>query len=247
MFKILAIPIIIAIALYLWPVELGGSTVILAVTGKSMYPTIPSGSIVIGKVMDDYNIDDIIIYDTRDNKTIVHRIIDKDNGIFTAKGDNNERPDSYRIEYKDIRGKVVFFIPFIGNIILLLKNPMILLFASLFTLLLLARGKDREIKEGSIIMPAILINIISYIIMLIAIINGNDLKLDTFTNMLSNIFERYIAVSISFALVHIMLMILYFYRDDKLKTAEFAIVIIIVIIMIMQMLAVIDNIRGILS
>ncbi len=93
---------------------------ILGVGSASMEPAINIGdAIVASKVnsIDDLKKDDIVVYNG-DNKTIVHRIVDieKKDGksIIHTKGDNNNTNDSFELYLEDIRGKVLFRIPYIA-------------------------------------------------------------------------------------------------------------------------------------
>ena len=71
-----------------------------------MEPTIEAGSIVIAsRNIDEYNINDIAIYE-RNGMRIIHRIIDiNEDGSYVFKGDNNEYADSSYVERTQIIGK----------------------------------------------------------------------------------------------------------------------------------------------
>lgn len=71
-----------------------------------MEPTIEAGSIVIAsRNNDEYNINDIAIYE-RNGMRIIHRIIDiNEDGSYVFKGDNNEYADSSYVVRTQIIGK----------------------------------------------------------------------------------------------------------------------------------------------
>ena len=92
-----------------------------AIGSGSMAPKIEKGDVVFYKKIDEnytLKIDDILVFH-KENKTIVHRIIEIQDGgngekVYFTKGDANESPDGYPITQKDIEGVVVFRIKYIG-------------------------------------------------------------------------------------------------------------------------------------
>lgn len=95
-----------------------------------MEPTIKTGSIVIIKPESLYKIGDIITFG-KDSKTEVpttHRIVaDKaEDGVifYQTKGDANDSTDIVLVNKKDVIGKVVFSVSFIGYIIDFAKKPL---------------------------------------------------------------------------------------------------------------------------
>lgn len=85
---------------------------ILSVVSNSMEPTLHVGDLIVaGK--SDYKEDDIAIY-LRDRITIVHRIIEKKDGGFVFKGDNNPAPDPQVVPEERVVGKVYLAIPLLG-------------------------------------------------------------------------------------------------------------------------------------
>jgi len=62
--------------------------------GNSMYPTIKDGQIGICFKTNDYQVGDIVVFNsTWSDKLICHRIIYKADGVYITKGDNNYFPD----------------------------------------------------------------------------------------------------------------------------------------------------------
>lgn len=93
---------------------------ILGVASASMEPKINVGDAVfVTKVSKDSKIEvgDIIVYEAYDRK-IVHRVsrIREKNGekMYYTKGDNNSSEDSGYLLFEEIKGKVIFRIPYIA-------------------------------------------------------------------------------------------------------------------------------------
>ena len=92
-----------------------------------MRPTLYENDIIIVKNYEekDLEVNDIITFKQK-NKIISHRILNIENKnnkkIFHTKGDNNELPDDFDIEEKDIYGKMLFKIPKIGGFIEYIQN-----------------------------------------------------------------------------------------------------------------------------
>lgn len=85
------------------------------VSSWSMEPTLHVGDIVVVTGSPTYSVGEVVVYDNSDT-LIVHRIVGKNGSKFTTKGDANSFPDSYRPTLRDVKGKVVLVIPYIGAI-----------------------------------------------------------------------------------------------------------------------------------
>lgn len=88
-------------------VNIFGYSIFSTETG-SMSPTIEKGDIVIVKIGEQVNVEDIITY-KKDNAFITHRIIEINGDSIIAKGDNNNTLDE-AITQDAIIGKVDFII-----------------------------------------------------------------------------------------------------------------------------------------
>lgn len=111
------------------------------IVSNSMNPTIPIGSVIYTKQESTYNKGDIIAF-LQKGKTISHRVEDVikvgSQIYYSTKGDANTISDFDLVERRSILGKTVFFLPYIGMIIIALRNQnLILLGAVLPTLLFL--------------------------------------------------------------------------------------------------------------
>ncbi len=104
-----------------------------------MTPELQIGDIVIVKNVKENEINegDIILFRQGQN-VIAHRISEKfeENGQiqYKTKGDNN-RDDNQAITYKTIEGKVIRKFPRAGNIVLALKNKMIIIIVAIILLM----------------------------------------------------------------------------------------------------------------
>jgi signal peptidase I len=219
--------------LYLWPSFLGGDTEFVAVNGISMLPTILSGSLAIEKKSATYEIGDIAVYDSDAlGKTIIHRIIAQQSDGFIFKGDNNRSEDPGTITQDKIHGKVILVIPYIGVIPQLFKNPSIMAMAIIMSVAATFGKKGKKGKKGnkntnrSFLPVAILINLASYVIAEISISSGTIPKMDGLTNYLFQIFEPYIASTLSFACWFFVIIGIYFltkyYEARQAKRIEYA-------------------------
>ena len=110
------------------PVE--GNFQIKIVLSGSMEPAIKTGSVVVVKPADRYEVGDVVTFgrDDRDNVPTTHRIIDmrivEGETLFVTKGDVNDNRDGREIKEEDIIGKVLFDIPYLGFILDMAKKPL---------------------------------------------------------------------------------------------------------------------------
>lgn len=121
-YKYLLIVILILIVISVNLLSSGNFKYTLVSIGSgSMTPVISKGDAVIYKKIEKNNmpkVGEILVF-KKDKKMVVHRIIeivqvDEKNQVYYTKGDANDAPDGYPIEYKDMLGKVVFNIRYIG-------------------------------------------------------------------------------------------------------------------------------------
>lgn len=88
-------------------IDIFGYSIFSTETG-SMYPTINVGDIVIVKLDEPVQEQDIVTY-KQEKSFITHRIIKKEGNSIIAKGDNNNTQDEM-INENDVIGKVVYII-----------------------------------------------------------------------------------------------------------------------------------------
>jgi len=95
---------------------------LFTIYGGSMMPTIPIGSVVAVKSMEesDIKVGDIIAFraGTEANKVVTHRVVEvsNDSGAlsFRTAGDSNASPDGNAVPAQNVVGKVWFHVPFLG-------------------------------------------------------------------------------------------------------------------------------------
>ena len=108
---------------------------IYKVSSPSMEPTIPTNSLVVVQKTETLRINDVISYkQSCSDSTITHRITDiffiNGKHFFNTKGDNNEEKDPQPISEKEVVGKVVMSIPYLGTIVTN-KNKTLIIFSIL--------------------------------------------------------------------------------------------------------------------
>lgn len=82
---------------------------ILKVSSNSMVPTFEKGDFIIIKKQKEYNVGDIITYETEEQGTkylVTHRIIEINENGYITKGDANNTKDEETIYENVIRGKL---------------------------------------------------------------------------------------------------------------------------------------------
>lgn len=81
---------------------------VFTVQSDSMKPKFSRGDIIIIKEEKEYNIGDVITYQSEEGELITHRIINKNENVIKTKGDNNNTEDEENIKKEKIIGKVIF-------------------------------------------------------------------------------------------------------------------------------------------
>lgn len=123
------VAVIIGVRVYTWNAEsLAGNRMpmpfgygMAVVLSGSMEPTMTKGDLIVVRETDTFAHDEVIVF--QDGQSlVVHRIIDMHGDSVTTKGDANNTSDE-PIDISNIKGKVIFKIPFIGNVINYIKTP----------------------------------------------------------------------------------------------------------------------------
>lgn len=118
----------VLLALTLFPIK--NNIQIKVVQSGSMEPEIKTGSVVIIKPENTYKVGDIVTFgkDTKTDVPTTHRIIEsraiEGTLLFKTKGDANEDADAHEISSKEIIGKVVLDVPFVGYLIAFARKPL---------------------------------------------------------------------------------------------------------------------------
>lgn len=114
----------------------GGIRTLVVMSG-SMEPAIKTGSIIVIQPARNYKVGDIITFGeiTKTSMPTTHRItggkIVNGKQVFITKGDANEEEDVKQAPLDEVKGKMLFSIPFLGYGVNFVKTPIgfILLFA----------------------------------------------------------------------------------------------------------------------
>ena len=122
---------VILLAIALVGVRLVGIKTYAVVSG-SMEPTYPTGSLLYVKSIDikELKVGDAITFMADEDTVATHRIIEiipdeEDSSVlrFRTQGDANETADGTLVHYKNIIGKPVFAIPYLGYFAHFVQNP----------------------------------------------------------------------------------------------------------------------------
>lgn len=113
------------------------TTNINIVISGSMEPEIKVGSLAfITKDKENIKNDDVISYNFGKTK-VLHRVIKVKKEGFITKGDNNNTKDFGVINKKQVNGKYLFSIPFLGYVVLFIRKYIFLIAFLVITLYLL--------------------------------------------------------------------------------------------------------------
>jgi signal peptidase len=121
---------VIAVLLVISIFPITGNIRFMMVLSGSMEPAIKTGSIVEIKSAQSYKIGDVITFgpDTKKKSPITHRIYDiKVEGgepVYVTKGDANNAADQNGVLKKDVIGKVLISVPFVGYAVDFAKKPL---------------------------------------------------------------------------------------------------------------------------
>lgn len=95
------------------------------VESGSMEPTFGTGSVIMTRSASSYNVGDVVTFQRRtDERATTHRIIAKEDELYTMQGDANNAPDLIPVEEIEIVGAVFFHIPFLGYVLNFAQQPL---------------------------------------------------------------------------------------------------------------------------
>ena len=119
-----------------------GAAVVLS---GSMEPTLSKGDLIIVGEAETYQENDIVVFQDQ-NSLVVHRIIAIDGDILTTQGDANHSADA-PVSLSAVKGKVLFWISFVGNIVNLIKTPVGTICILVIAILLIEIPRRNEKKK----------------------------------------------------------------------------------------------------
>ena len=209
--KVITLVILIPMLLYFWPTQLYGNTSYVMLLGDSMKPTIESGTLIIVMAEAEYLLGDTIAFVNEDGINLVHRIMDKTEEGFVTKGDNNPKNDREIITDDKVLGRAVFVIPYLGYTSLFLKTPLGVAILGIWAVVMLV-PKRKQKKSGeslAIFKIALAANTANFLVTQVVLgDNINSSKLMSIP--LSNVFEPFMASTIYFALMTVVIIMLLF-------------------------------------
>ena len=128
-YAIIVFIIAIAALLVVSVFPITGNLKFMIVQSGSMDPDIKAGSIVMTKPSDSYKIGDVISFSTTTREEpITHRIhemkVVEGRVYYTTKGDANEEPDAREVPQRDVIGKVIFSVPYVGYAVDFVQKPL---------------------------------------------------------------------------------------------------------------------------
>lgn len=118
-----------------------GAAVVLS---GSMEPALHKDDMIIVRKTDSLVEGDIVVFQDG-GSLVVHRIVKIDGEIVTTKGDANNISDE-PVNIADVRGKVVFCVPFVGKVINFLKTPLgtVAIIALAIALIEIPRAREKR-------------------------------------------------------------------------------------------------------
>lgn len=120
---------LVAVLLVVSVLPITGNYKVLTVLSGSMEPAIKMGSVVVVKPASDYKIGDVITFGpySQTKPPTSHRIYDikvvGGQPVYITKGDANNAPDQREISKRDILGKILFNVPYVGYAVDTAKKP----------------------------------------------------------------------------------------------------------------------------
>ena len=128
-----------------------------SIMSGSMEPVLRTGGIVFTDTKERRpEIGDIVTYQVGENR-VTHRVIRKEKEKYITKGDANNREDALPVSESQIRGTVVFALPWLGYLAALLKQKTVFMILALMMVQEIIfgmtrwKGEHRKSLRGKII------------------------------------------------------------------------------------------------
>lgn len=138
--------VIILAWIFFAPVQVGGQAFYIIINGNSMEPLFSKGDLVILRESKNYQVNDVVAYQTSAIGTVFHRIIGEKPTGFVMKGDHNDWVDGFEPTKNEIIGKFWIKLNNIGNVIEYLRSP--LRIALIIGIFCLAIGLIMYLQDG---------------------------------------------------------------------------------------------------
>jgi signal peptidase I len=106
------------------PVQVGGRSAYVVVTGNSMEPLLQYGDLAVLSRTHDYQVGDVVVYSAPRLGSVIHRIVARDGDRFIMQGDNNGWIDSHQPTEEEIMGELWFRIPKAGRVVHGFQTPL---------------------------------------------------------------------------------------------------------------------------
>jgi len=155
---------LVAVLLAVSVLPITGNIKFLTVQSGSMEPAIKMGSVVVVKPATDYKIDDVITFGqiSKTKTPTTHRIFDikvsASEPVYITKGDANNAPDQKEVAKKEVIGKVLLDVPYVGYAVSVAKKPIGFLLIIIVPALAIIIDEIvkimRELKRGKAVNPA---------------------------------------------------------------------------------------------
>jgi signal peptidase len=126
----IAFIIVVALLLIFSVLPITGNYKVMTVLSGSMDPNIKMGSVVVVKPVQDYKIGEVITFGpySKTKAPTTHRIYDirvvDGQPLYITKGDANDAPDPKEIQKKDVVGKVLLSVPYMGYAVDFAQKPL---------------------------------------------------------------------------------------------------------------------------
>lgn len=132
------------------PIEKGPKAMV--VLSGSMRPVFAEGDLIVTFPFKNYKIDDIVNYQKIGAEmSVTHRIVEMSveagQPVFYTKGDANDGRDASPVYLAEIKGKVLFWIPFMGYLVTYMKNPIVFIIILILCSSLIIYEQVKTIRE----------------------------------------------------------------------------------------------------
>ena len=115
------------------------------VLSGSMEPEMSVGDLIVVHEDDDYVVGDVVVFQ-ESGMLITHRIVDIQEDEYVTKGDANNAEDQ-PILITNIVGKVVFCVPGLGNLVNIVKSPIVSIVIIVVAVVLVEMSNDKARKK----------------------------------------------------------------------------------------------------